>query len=472
MIDDFPPGPSGTPSGGIQGRLDIAGDWQGTFGEKKLRLVVRLTASDDGAWIATLYSIDQSIQPIPIDAVALEGRSLKFAVNAIRGTYEGTISPDGDSIAGTWIQGKSLPLELQRATRESAWLSTPTDVHFIEVEEGVKLEVVDWGGTGRPLVLLAGLGADAHAYDKFAARLTPSYRVYGITRRGFGAFSVPPTGYSADRLGDDVLAVLAALNLNRPVLVGHSIAGQELSSVGSRHSDKVAGLVYLDAAWSFAYYDSSLGDRSIELIELKRKLGSERPLMKNAAWPTFSFTESLSPPEGWKTDCAILSTYSADLVVIVTSLLALAGCDLDSRCTGSRVELVKAIETLRGRVCVLAQASRLAIPNSSRPILKLLDRFVKTVDADENVSSWHPKAALIRFQSVEDPSDFHWRLWLGSRNLTRALNWEAGLVLTSRSDGKGQHIEGLAATAESFAVRADLAGFRAGKLAKELARLT
>jgi len=50
-------------------------------------------------------------------------------------------------------------------------------VHFIEVEEGVKLEVVDWGGTGRPVVLLAGLGADAHAYAKFAARLTPSYHV-------------------------------------------------------------------------------------------------------------------------------------------------------------------------------------------------------------------------------------------------------------------------------------------------------
>jgi pimeloyl-ACP methyl ester carboxylesterase len=43
--------------------------------------------------------------------------------------------------------------------------------------------------------------------------------------------------------------------------------------VGSRHSDKVAGLVYLDAAWSFAYYDSSLGDRAIELIEVKRKMG-------------------------------------------------------------------------------------------------------------------------------------------------------------------------------------------------------
>jgi len=59
--------------------------------------------------------------------------------------------------------------------------------------------------------------------------------VYGITRRGFGASAAPsPTGngtYSADRLGDDVLAVLDALKLNRPVLGGHSIAGEEPSSV-------------------------------------------------------------------------------------------------------------------------------------------------------------------------------------------------------------------------------------------------
>src|SRR5271163_1353271 len=252
----------------------IAGDWQGTVGEKKRRLVVRIAASSDGGWKATFHPIDQTTQPIRIDSVILEGRSLKLAINAIQGAYEGTISADANSIAGTWTQGKSLPLELRRATKESAWLAAPTPYHvqFIEVEAGVKLEVVDWGGTGRHLVLLSGLGANAHTYDKFAARLTPSYHVYGITRRGFGASSVPPSGYSADRLGDDVLAVLAALNVNRPVLVGNSIAGQELSSVGSRYPGKVAGLVYLEAAYAFAYYDSSLGDLNIEVVESRRKL--------------------------------------------------------------------------------------------------------------------------------------------------------------------------------------------------------
>jgi len=252
----------------------IAGDWQGTIGEKKRRLVVRIATAGDGAWKATFHPIDQTMQPIPIDSVVLEGHSLKLVISAIQGAYEGTIGADANSIAGTWTQGKSLPLELRRATQQSAWLPAPTpyQVQFIEVEAGVKLEVVDWGGSGRPLVLLAGLGATAHTYDKFAARLTPSYHVYGITRRGFGASSVPPSGYSADRLGDDVLAVLAALSLIRPVLVGNSIAGQELSSVGSRFPEKVAGLVYLDAAYSYAYYDSTLGDLNIELIEVRRKL--------------------------------------------------------------------------------------------------------------------------------------------------------------------------------------------------------
>jgi alpha-beta hydrolase superfamily lysophospholipase len=103
---------------------------------------------------------------------------------------------------------------------------------FISVEENVKLEVLDWGGTGRPVILLAGLGYDAHEWDSFAPKLVPQYHVYAVTRRGFGASSAPKpdnTDYSADRLGDDVLAVMDALKLNRPILVGHSIAGEELS---------------------------------------------------------------------------------------------------------------------------------------------------------------------------------------------------------------------------------------------------
>src|ERR1700675_4590600 len=135
---------------------------------------------------------------------------------------------------------------------------------FVTVDDNVKLEVLDWGGTGRPLVLLAGLGNTAHVFDEFAPKLISDYHVYGITRRGCGASSVPDSGYSPDRLGDDVVEVLDTLKLDAPVLVGHSIAGEEMSSVGTRHPKRIAGLIYLDAAYPYAYYDPARGDFSLD----------------------------------------------------------------------------------------------------------------------------------------------------------------------------------------------------------------
>jgi non-heme chloroperoxidase len=178
----------------------------------------------------------------------------------------------------------SKPLIIQRTSHIIALASwcasalvaqidrSPHLVKFIPVDKIVKLEVLDWGGSGRPLVLLAGLGGTAHVFDTFALKLTGIGHVYGITRRGYGQSAVPDSGYSADRLGDDVREVLDALKLEHPILVGHSIAGEELSSVGSRYPKRVAGLVYMDAAYGYAFYDRTRGDLNIDLIDLQRKL--------------------------------------------------------------------------------------------------------------------------------------------------------------------------------------------------------
>jgi len=148
-------------------------------------------------------------------------------------------------------------------------------IRFVFVDKGVKLEVLDWGGRGRPLIFLAGAGDTAHRFDGFAPQFTAQHHVYGITRKGFGASSkpIPANGnYSADRLGDDVLAVMRALRIERPVLVGHSLAGQELSSIGSRFPEKVSGLIYLDAATGFAFYDPTHPPIAIEMNDIKRRI--------------------------------------------------------------------------------------------------------------------------------------------------------------------------------------------------------
>jgi pimeloyl-ACP methyl ester carboxylesterase len=257
---------------------DIAGSWQGTLkAGRNFRLIVEITKGEHGVWNAMLYPIDEGPDPIRASSLTLEGSAVKLTVDATGATYEGTLSADGNSIKGTWKLAMPRPLELARATKETAWKrdASPHTIQFVAVDKDVKLEVLDWGGSGRPLVFLAGLGNTAHIFDDFAPKLAGRYHVYGITRRGFGTSSMPAPmafNYTADRLGDDVLAVCAALKLEQPVLAGHSIAGEELSSVGSRHPERVAGLIYLDAGDGPAFYDSAHGDLRIDSLEVQKKL--------------------------------------------------------------------------------------------------------------------------------------------------------------------------------------------------------
>jgi pimeloyl-ACP methyl ester carboxylesterase len=249
-------------------------------------MVVHITPAKAGGWHATMYI--QNTNPIPVHSVLVGGSTVE--INSSRGRYQGEISADGSSIRGVWISGNPQPryspepLELQRATRHTTWSlppdSSPHTTRYVTVDKDVSLEVLDWGGSGRPVVLLAGLGDTAHVFDQFAPKLTRWYHVYGITRRGFGNSSTPLSGYSADRLGDDVLAVLDAFHLKRPILVGSSIGGEELSSIGSRYPQRVAGLVYLEAGYQYAFYDPKMvGDaliRTIDIDELERKLDQLR----------------------------------------------------------------------------------------------------------------------------------------------------------------------------------------------------
>jgi pimeloyl-ACP methyl ester carboxylesterase len=132
--------------------------------------------------------------------------------------------------------------------QEPKWKdSSPHRIQFVRVEDDVQLEVLDWGGSGRALVLLAGSGHSAHIFDDFAPKLVGLCHVYGITRRGYGASSRPESGFGAERLGDDVLSILDSLHLTAPVLAGHSLGGHELTALASAHRNRAAGLIYMDS---------------------------------------------------------------------------------------------------------------------------------------------------------------------------------------------------------------------------------
>jgi len=145
---------------------------------------------------------------------------------------------------------------------------SPHAIRFVSVGDTVRLEVLDWGGLGKPVLLLAGGGDTAHVYDDLAPKLTAHNHVYGMTRRGFGASGyVDPTNVD-QRLGEDVLAVIDALKLDKPILVGHSFAGAELSWMANANPGRIAGLVYLEAGYSYAF-DNGNGAPVAEMMKLK-----------------------------------------------------------------------------------------------------------------------------------------------------------------------------------------------------------
>ncbi len=161
------------------------------------------------------------------------------------------------------------PGELDETSLErSTWADrSPHESSLIAVEQDVRVEVLDWRGpddADKPvLLLLPGLGGTAHSFDALAPRLAEHYGVVAMTRRGIGASSKPGHGYDIARLGQDILQVLNTLAIDKAVLVGHSVAGDELSYLGAEFPDRFNGLIYLDAA-----YDRSRPQKGIRDLEV------------------------------------------------------------------------------------------------------------------------------------------------------------------------------------------------------------
>jgi uncharacterized protein (TIGR03435 family) len=116
------PSPTGN---AVQG---IAGTWQGILhAGKDLRTVVKISKADDGGYKAVFYSIDQGGgDGLDANKTTLEGTTFKMAITFIGASYEGKVSPDGNTITGNWILGPTpLPLVLTRATAETEWTIPP-----------------------------------------------------------------------------------------------------------------------------------------------------------------------------------------------------------------------------------------------------------------------------------------------------------------------------------------------------------
>jgi pimeloyl-ACP methyl ester carboxylesterase len=114
---------------------------------------------------------------------------------------------------------------------------------------GIKLHYLDWGGSGETILFLPGFNDTAHVYDHFASRFTDHFHVIGLTRRGVGESDKPKDGYDTITRVEDIHQFLNRLGIRKVSLLGHSMAGDELTLFATRYPERTDKLVYFDAAY-------------------------------------------------------------------------------------------------------------------------------------------------------------------------------------------------------------------------------
>ena len=124
----------------------------------------------------------------------------------------------------------------------AAPLSPSAKSSFVTVN-GVKLHYIDWGGQGETILFLAGFNDTAHVYDSFAPQFTDRFHVLGVTRRGVGDSDKPATGYDTSTWVEDIRQFLDSLGIGKVNLIGHSMAGGEITLFATRYPERVARLV-------------------------------------------------------------------------------------------------------------------------------------------------------------------------------------------------------------------------------------
>jgi hypothetical protein len=96
----------------------IVENWEGILdpgAQPKKRIVVHITASQDGSLSGTIDYPDQDISGILITAITYKESTLHFESSSIQGSYDGTMNTGNSEITGTWKQGGTgLSLILKR----------------------------------------------------------------------------------------------------------------------------------------------------------------------------------------------------------------------------------------------------------------------------------------------------------------------------------------------------------------------
>jgi len=139
--------------------------------------------------------------------------------------------------------------------------------------------------------------------------------------------------------------------------------------------------------------------------------------------------EILRPPESYELDRAIATTFSLDLLALLTAPLAFTLFDWEDeegRTTGDPLAILESLRRYADRISIFCQAGRIAVPKTHQ-LFAYLENSVFEVKAPRDGAVFHPKLWVLRFYSADAPVLY--RVLLPTRNLTFERSWDTVLIL-------------------------------------------
>lgn len=134
---------------------------------------------------------------------------------------------------------------------------------------------LQWGEQGLPIIFVHGLTANAFSFQAFADELARDHRVFAYDLRGRGDSDKPESGYSIPIHAADLAALIDELDLDRPIVAGHSLGALIGLYFATQYPEKLSKLVLIDAGAPFEW--KTVEEQPAWLSSAIDRLGTQTP---------------------------------------------------------------------------------------------------------------------------------------------------------------------------------------------------
>jgi N-formylmaleamate deformylase len=246
-------------------------------------------------------------------------------------------------------------------------------------------------GTGKPMILIPGLGCGGDVWDGTVAHFKDRYQCHVVTLAGFAG--QPSIGSPMlPQVRDGLIAYMAEKKLDHPIIVGHSLGGFMAFWVAETASEKVGPVIAVDGVPFFP-----------ALMNAKATAESARPFAEQMR----SMNEGLSPEqfaENWRGFLASMITNPKDLDMVATS-----GVKSDPKAVGQAgyelmsTDLRADVKAIKAPVLLIGATASIPDPNARKAAQANYESQIASIPTHKLIFATKAK----HFIQLDEPDFFY-----------------------------------------------------------------